>query len=66
MRKVVASIVHIGARIISLFLKLLCWEAFTEADETSVTTLANLCVGSSSLLSSKDRVPKDHKIIQVN
>ena len=38
----IASIVQINARIISLFRKLLSWKAFPEADETSVTALADL------------------------
>ena len=38
----IASIVQISARIISLFRKLLRWKAFLEADETSVTALADL------------------------
>ena len=38
----IASIVQISTRIICLFLKLLCWKAFPEADETSVTALADL------------------------
>ena len=38
----IASIFQIIARIICLFQKLLCWKAFPEADETSVTALADL------------------------
>ena len=38
----IALIVQISARIISLFPKLLCWKAFPEADEFSVTPLADL------------------------
>ena len=34
--------VQISARITSLYRKLLCWKAFPEADETSVTALADL------------------------
>ena len=38
----IGSIFQIIARIICLFRKLLCWKAFPEADETSVTALAGL------------------------
>ena len=38
----IASIVQISPRIISIFGKLLCWKAFPEADEDSVTALADL------------------------
>ena len=38
----IGSIFQIIASIICLFRKLLCWKAFPEADETSVTALAGL------------------------